>query len=362
MTENNSIEYRGQAAPLARLLFVNILLNFPTLGFYRFWGKTRLRDFIWRHLRFRDEGFEYSGTGKELFIGFLIALLVLVPLVLLFNGLNAWLITVSSVWQGALGMLQTVLFLFLFQFAIYRARRYRMSRTQWRGIRAGQDGAATRYALLVMGYLLLTIVTLGLAYPWMQSAMERYQISNTHFGSRAFTFSGVGEGLFKKWLLAWILIPFTLGLSLLWYSAVSIRYFTNHTHYEGLSFESNLRARSIAWLYLKYAAVVFGTLGLIGVVISAVLPISDLANFKALPESLESLPIGGILTAILSVIAIYIAFNILATLFLTQGWIALFCRNLTISGEVDWDDIQQSALLAPTRGEGFADALDVGGL
>jgi hypothetical protein len=92
------------------------------------------------------------------------------------------------------------------------------------------------------------------------------------------------------------------------------------------------------------------------------LPISDLANFKALPESLESLPIGGILTAILSVIAIYIAFNILATLFLTQGWIALFCRNLTISGEVDWDDIQQSALLAPTRGEGFADALDVGGL
>ena len=362
MTGNNSIEYRGQAAPLAKLLFVNILLNMLTLGFYRFWGKTRLRDFIWRHLRFQDEDFEYSGTGKELFIGFLIALLVLVPLVLLFNGLNAWLITTAPIWQGSLGILQTILFLFLFQFAFYRVRRYRMSRTQWRGIRAGQDGAATHYALLAMGYLLLTIVTLGLAYPWMQTALERYQISNTQFGNRAFAFTGAGKELFKEWLLAWFLTPFTLGLSQLWYRAVSIRYFSSHTHYEGLSFESDLRARNIAWLYLKYAAVTFGIMGIVGIIVSLTLPLSDLAKLESLPESLEALPVGGILTAVFAVIAFYIASNILGTLFLTQGWIALFCRNLTISGDVDWDEIQQSALLAPTRGEGFADALDVGGL
>ena len=347
---------------MVKLLFVNILLNILTLGFYRFWGKTRLRDFIWRHLRFGDEDFEYSGTGKELFIGFLIALLVLVPLVLLFNGLNAWLITTAPIWQGALGMLQTILFLFLFQFAIYRVRRYRMSRTQWRGIRAGQEGAATHYAFLAMGYLLLTIVTLGLAYPWMQTALERYQISNTQFGNRAFAFTGAGKELFKKWLLAWFLTPFTLGLSLLWYRAVSIRYFASHTRYEGLSFESDLRARNIAWLYFKYAAVTFGILALIGIFISFTVPTGSLANLEAAPQSVKSIPIAGLLVIIFSITAFYIVSNISATLFLTHGWIALFCRNLTISGDVDWDEIQQSALSAPTRGEGFADALDVGGL
>ena len=31
------------------------------------------------------------------------------------------------------------------------------------------------------------------------------------------------------------------------------------------------------------------------------------------------------------------------------------------TGDIDFDAIRQSALAAPTRGEGFADALDVGG-
>jgi len=76
------------AKPLAKTVIVNILLNVITVGFYRFWDKTRIRNYIWSHLRFQGENFEYTGTGKELLFGFLIALLALAPVLIGFRVLS----------------------------------------------------------------------------------------------------------------------------------------------------------------------------------------------------------------------------------------------------------------------------------
>ena len=57
-----------------------------TLGFYRFWAKTRIRRYLWGHLAFEDEDLEYTGTGRELFLGFLcVVVVVLIPF---FGGLE----------------------------------------------------------------------------------------------------------------------------------------------------------------------------------------------------------------------------------------------------------------------------------
>src|SRR5579862_8314606 len=61
------------------LFYLNLLLTVLTLGIYRFWAKTKMRRLVWRHVIVAGEGFEYTGTGKELLIGFLKALLVLFP-------------------------------------------------------------------------------------------------------------------------------------------------------------------------------------------------------------------------------------------------------------------------------------------
>ena len=57
-----------------------------------------------------------------------------------------------------------------------------------------------------------------------------------------------------------------------------------------------------------------------------------------------------------------ISFAIIIVLFLIQRMIALHCHSITVTGNINFDVIQQSALEAPTRGEGFADELDVGGV
>ena len=54
-------------------------LEFVTLGFYRFWLLTDIRRHLWANTLVGGDAAEYTGRGKELLIGFLVALAILVP-------------------------------------------------------------------------------------------------------------------------------------------------------------------------------------------------------------------------------------------------------------------------------------------
>ena len=60
---------------------------------------------------------------------------------------------------------------------MYRARRYRLTRTIWRGVRFWMTGSGWSYAWRAGLWTLLVIVTLGLALPWYQAALERYKMT-----------------------------------------------------------------------------------------------------------------------------------------------------------------------------------------
>ena len=113
-------------------------LEMITAGFYRFWLTTDMRRHLWSHTVVDGDGAEYTGRGKELLIGFLIAMAILVPIYL-----GYFILTLAA--EGAYAFASTpllVLFYVFTQFAIYRARRYRMTRTVWRGVRFWMTGSA----------------------------------------------------------------------------------------------------------------------------------------------------------------------------------------------------------------------------
>ena len=61
----------GEIGDLLLIHTINVLLKWVTLNIYHFWGKTRLREYLWSHQSFEGDRFEYTGRGKELFFGFL---------------------------------------------------------------------------------------------------------------------------------------------------------------------------------------------------------------------------------------------------------------------------------------------------
>ena len=207
-----AVSFDGRRGELAGLLFRNLLLTLATLGIYRFWAKTRVRGFLWRHVKLLDEPLEDLGSGTELLIGFLIAVVVIAPLTSVFSWLPALIpegprysgLVLQALYYGTLG--------FLVQVAVYRVRRYRLTRTAWRGVRFGLEGSAFKYALIWCLYGAVTLATLGLAYPWLRVATTRYFANNARFGTTVFSFDGTAGRLFLRWLV--VVAPATAAILL----------------------------------------------------------------------------------------------------------------------------------------------------
>jgi uncharacterized membrane protein YjgN (DUF898 family) len=207
------VDYEGRRG-LVGLLSKNYFLTLITIGIYRFWAATRLRRYLWSNIRIGGDGLEYTGTGRELFLGFLVALAVLAPVsvaYILAYRLSLGSPVLAASIQGAYFL---ALFIFL-QVALFRSRRYRLSRTVWRGIYAGQTGSTWHYCALFLGYGVLTVVTLGLALPWMHVALARYKLNNTCFGNRTMHVEAKGSALFGRWLVVMAVIAIPLALAIL---------------------------------------------------------------------------------------------------------------------------------------------------
>ena len=134
-----------EGTPLFWLALGQAALTVLTLGIYRFWMITRLRRHYWSAIRVLGDPFEYTGTGLEKLVGFLVAVIILavylslLNLSLVFAGLYSTDDVVGL--QIALN-LSVLASLPLIYFATYRAVRYMMARTRWRGIRFGMEQAA----------------------------------------------------------------------------------------------------------------------------------------------------------------------------------------------------------------------------
>jgi uncharacterized membrane protein YjgN (DUF898 family) len=207
----------GNKGEFWRLNLRGALLLMVTLGTYRFWLTTDIRRFLWSNTVLNDESFEYTGTARELLLGFLFAIAVLVPIyVALFA---------ASLNLGVLGQLSSVIAFVLLavlgQFAIYRARRYRLTRTIYRGVRFHQSGSGWRYAACALFWWTMILLTLGLAYPFAQSRLERFKMRHTFFGDLPGRFVGSGWRLFFRGLLMWLIVMGPL-LASLWVLAVSV--------------------------------------------------------------------------------------------------------------------------------------------
>ncbi len=397
--------YRGEGKRVFGIALINSLLSIVTLGIYRFWARTRLRRYFWSHIEFDGDPIEYTGTGLQLFLGFLIVMLILIPLLF---GLQyvAGLFPQEAWQQGVIGLVQGLGFLFLIQFAVFRARRYRLRHSRWRGIRANQTGSGMKYALRAFGYLMLSFFTFGITYPLYRVRTQRYLTENTYLGSQAFSFHGSTGPLFKKWLLLWGiavagvvlsalsadfeggsfdgsvsgsysgplaslpgvgLLPFLSMIAVLllfvWYRAREFRYFAEVTRFGSLRFASELKARSVVGIYAVYYLVV-------GAVAAAFffLIFGAAAGFQeGLAASLEGTPQEQyqqiqLVSIALGLVALLLALAVVSALqpvLVGHPMLKRVVESLKFRGRYDMEDLLQGAKLKEGRGEGLADALDV---
>jgi uncharacterized membrane protein YjgN (DUF898 family) len=210
---------------------------------------------------FAGDRFAYHGTGKELFIGFLKALLVFfLPIGALV--IAPELLEASEVVKNVGKGIAYVAVLFFVPVAMVGARRYRMSRTSWRGIRFSFRGRALDFVKIFVGGSFLSMITLGLYYPFFITKQYAFMTSHSYFGTQKFDFDGRGRDLLGPYILAFLLLFPTLGLYWFWFQAKLQRYFWDHTSFGNARFRSTVTGGRLLVLTLGNFLLLGLTLGL----------------------------------------------------------------------------------------------------
>ncbi len=195
------VSFTGDRGEFRRLVTRGAGLELITFGFYRFWLATDIRRHLWSNTVIDGDAAEYTGRARELLIGFLFAMAIIMPIYLAY-----FIVGLEAERVKAFASFPLLGFLYVFgQFAIYRARRYRLTRTVWRGVRFWMSGSGWAYAGRAALWGLLMILTLGLILPWREASLERYKMRHSYYGDLQGSFVGTGWEFFKRGWWLWLL-------------------------------------------------------------------------------------------------------------------------------------------------------------
>ena len=355
-------QHDGRAGELFAITLVNLFLKVVTLGVYHFWAKTRVRRYLWSHTSFAGERFEYTGRGGELFRGFVLAIGALVLLAALGIGLrvilgaifprNAFLTFAFTVLVLPAGAL---LFLFLLGFARYSARRYRLSRTRWRGIRFGLSGSAVSHGKKMVGYSLLLALTLGFYWPYMRNHLTANFLNNSWFGNQRLFYHGKGGALFGRYFGSGFLLGIFGGLVSAFLNPLQESLIEALAAKEGVAGE----------FLIPVLGVVFGVASLAPFIIIWAWYTAGEYRYFASRAKLGPLRVH---TSFATRQFIWLRLSNFLLLVFTLGlafpWVAVrtvrfACDHVRLEGELDFEAIAQSTQERPTSGEGLAEAFDL---
>ena len=363
------LAYDGKITELFGIFLLNLLLTIITLGIFRFWAITRIRRYLWSHMRFEDTRFTYTGKGRELFLGFLLAMLILV-LVFSAVGVVSVVLAKSHPVLAAIPIAAAYIGLFiLFGAAHFSAQRYRLSRTEWRGIRGGMEGSALRYGLNWILYLVLVVVTLYQAIPWMQVGLARRRINASRFGSAVFHCEGRAGRLYLTWLATIVgyLVLFGLIAGIVtaaaWPLLGPVFAGTIKGPAADIAFRRAVPVIIVAilaflilsgllatWYYARLLRLILGNT-------TAVIPGRNGADTLRFSSTVTA---GSLLWLVVSNFLIALLTLGLGLPIVLHRYASYVARTTRMSGTFDATALVQSTLARPSLGEGFLQALDPG--
>jgi uncharacterized membrane protein YjgN (DUF898 family) len=354
--ERHGIEFTGTGREYLPIAATNALLIVCTLGIYRFWASARQRRYLWSRTHFIDDCLEWTGTGKEMFLGFLVVICVLAPFFLFFQFLFPALVA-----RGKMEAAGGILFLFeiaifyLFGFARFRALRYRLSRSWWHGIRGGSDDPGWNFGGEYLGRYALTFLTMFIIFPWAATRLWNSRWNAMSFGQLRFRANLTADGLKARWAAVY-LVPIAVMI-LAGVLAFVVGGFLSLASAAGKGTSSP----SLTALFLFVFAVVY-----------LAIPLMTLCWYaKYYRRAAEATTLGslefefdattfqwlGLILGNLALAIVTLGFGL--TYWGYRNWIFMI-RHLHIYGTIDVGELEQSTTRAPREAEGFADAFDIG--
>lgn len=180
----------------------------------------RITDYV---LTFKDLNmknyFGFSLTGSKLFpIWLLFYVLFVVPFVFLMVKISSIDRTSNDV-LTLFGMLGMVFLLIIIELlVVFYISKILIENVQYNNLKVGFNGRFLNYLGVLLLGMFLTIITIGIYYPWFIKRLMSFYVDNSELEKESFKFKGSGSKLFVIYLLA-VVIP-TIFVAILGFTVI----------------------------------------------------------------------------------------------------------------------------------------------
>lgn len=392
MNDSMTTNVAGNRTVLLMLVLKTSTLMLLTAGIYSFWARTRLRRWLWSAVRPGGMPLEYTGHPVEKLMGFVLAAVLvafyvgLVVMILIYYSIS-YTQDITAGMLGAVALLVPVYFM-----AKYRGRRYLLSHTSWRGLSFSMEPGAGGYVLVALFWTALSIVSLGLLWPFQTFYLQRYMVNRTWFGDRKFVQGGSVGSLYGAYLpyligvlgsfgagfiggfmnqpsLMWLLL-ITVPLALIgwvYYQVAGFRIMaSNIALADGTQFDIFPRTGRIIRIHIFGNILIFLILSviipillvLLGIIIgvgAADLNLGTLEDMEALPPSVL------ILAPLMFYLAFFVLRGALKHVFITYPLLSHALGTLRIDGSSALNSVGRGQDRHMHDADGFANIFDFGG-
>ena len=190
---------------MPRVTIVNILLTIVTLGIYSAWAKVRTQRYFYGNTLLAGSPFDYLANPLAILKGWAIAIVVLIAYQIL-----------TQIFP-IVSFLLFILLMIALPWVIVRAMQFRARNTSWRNIRFGFKKSYAEAAKVFILYPILMVLTLGLFLPYYSYAVNRFLVTNSGFGTTAFTSSATAKDYYliflKPFLVMLVIMALTLAIA-----------------------------------------------------------------------------------------------------------------------------------------------------
>jgi uncharacterized membrane protein YjgN (DUF898 family) len=284
------VAFTASAGEYFRIWIVNLALTILTLGIYSAWAKVRKKRYFYGHTRVDDDGFEYRGNPVAILKGRIIAVVLLATY------------SFAGHFSPGLKIVFAIVLAFAVPWLIVRSLAFNAYNSAYRNIRLHFRGTYGECLKVMVLYGLLTVISLGLGYPYLKARLVRFAAGNHHYGTTQFEIGSLTRAFYRVYLkaigvmvLGFIVLGIAVGVAvfalgagiggrgafssgarilfivaayggyllLFAYLRARITNLTINAITIGpVQFESTLRARDLAGLYLVNIIAIIVTLGL----------------------------------------------------------------------------------------------------
>jgi len=271
------VEFTGQGVEYFKIWIVNLFLTIVTFGIYSAWAKVRNKQYFYGNTSIDGASFNYTAKPMTILKGRLIAVAVLIVY------------SILSEMFPLVGIILALLFLPVIPWLVSRSLAFNARNSMYRNIRFNFTGGYSDALKAFLLWPLILIPTFGLAIPFVWYKQSRFFVNHSAYGTTAFEFHASVWAYFRIFLIALgILLVCGAGVAALnlllgphimlsvapivmapvylllfgYFNAAMGNLYFNSTSIADHRFTSELKGKTLVWIYLTNTLAIIFTIGL----------------------------------------------------------------------------------------------------